>query len=149
VKKGLSASLIALAVLAALSLSAFGCGGGDEESLTKTEYVRKGNTICGKWQQARGNLFQELNQKIKPPITQAKKEKATLLILEPFETATEELADLPLPAGSEEKAEEVVQAMEDGISQGKANPGTLLSSTLPFEKANKLAEGYGLTECTV
>jgi hypothetical protein len=147
VNKGRIASILGLVLLVILVVS--GCGGGDEESLTKSEYVRKGNAICGKWQQARGDVFRKLNQELKPPVTQAKKEKAVLLVLSPYETAVEELAELSFPEKEGQKAEEVVEAMEDGVSQAKANPGTLMSSTLPFAKSNQLADDFGLTECTV
>ena len=144
--KGLIASMLALVALLALLT---GCGGGDEETLTKAEYVRKGNAICGKWQQARGNLFRKMNQEVKPPVTQAKKEAVILTILKPYGTAVEELADLSLPEGDEKQAEKAVTAMEESYDQARANPGTLMSSSQPFSVANELADDYGLTECTV
>lgn len=144
--KGLVAFIVALLALGVVLLS--GCGGGsDEESLTKAEYVRKGNAICGKWQQARGDMFRSINQELKPPVTQKKKEDVILQLLAPYETATEGLAELPLPDGAEKEAEAVVTAMEDGLAQAKANPGTLVSSNVPFAKSNELAEDFGLTEC--
>jgi hypothetical protein len=124
-----------------------GCGGSDEETITKAEYVRKGNAICGKWQQARGEMFQKVNQELKPPVTQKEKEDVVLRLLAPYGTATEDLAEVPLPDGAEEEAEAVVTAMEDGLAQAKANPGTLISSNVPFAKSNELAEDFGLTEC--
>jgi hypothetical protein len=145
VNKGRMAIAVAFIALAASWVA--GCGGGNDETLTKAEYVRQGNAICGKWQQARGDMFQSINQELKPPVTQKKKEDVILQLLAPYGTATEGLAELPLPDGAEKEAEAVVTAMEDGLAQAKANPGTLISSNVPFAKSNELAEDFGLTEC--
>lgn len=148
VSKGAIGSILGLAVVAVLM--AAGCGGGgSDETVTKADFVRQGNAICGKWQQARGKAFQEVSAKFKPPVTQAKKEKAVLLILQPYEDAIEGLKELDPPQGEEEKVEAMIEAMEEGWEQGQANPGTLLSSEAPFVKANKLVEEYGLKECKV
>lgn len=131
-----------------VGLLAAGCGGSSEESLTKDDFVRKANAICGKWQQERGRAFREVSTKFKPPVTQAKREKAILFVLEPYGEAVEGLAELPPPKGEEKQVEAMITAMEDAFAQAEANPGTLISSSAPFNKPNKLAEDYGLKECT-
>lgn len=146
VSKGAIGSIIGLAVLALLL--AVGCGGGDE-TVAKSEFVRKGNAICGEWQQARGDRFREINQKFKPPVTQAKKEKALLFVLEPYGDAIQGLRELDPPTGEEEKVEKIIDSMEESMTQAEANLSTLGSSTVPFNKSNKLTEDYGLTECGV
>ena len=145
--KGAIGSIVGLAVLVALLV--VGCGGGGGETVSKSDFVRQGNAVCGKWQQARGTRFREINSKFKPPVTQAKREEAILFVLEPYEDAIEGLKELDPPAGEEEKVEEIIGSMEDGFNQAKANPGTLISSSAPFSKANKLTEEYGLKECGV
>lgn len=146
--KGAIGSIVGLAIL--LALLTVGCGGGgSDETVTKADFVRQGNAVCGKWQQARGQAFREVNSKFKPPVTQAKREKAILFVLEPYEDAFEGLKELEPPAGEEEKVEAIIDAMEEGWNQAKANPGTLVSSSAPFSKANKLTEEYGLKECGV
>jgi len=147
VNKGAIGSIVGLAILVALLVA--GCGGGGGETVTKSDFVRQGNAICGKWQQARGQAFREVNSKFKPPVTQAKREKAILFVLEPYGDAIEGLKELEPPAGEEEKVEAIIDAMEEGWNQAKANPGTLVSSSAPFSKANKLTEEYGLKECGV
>ncbi len=146
VNKGAIGSIVGLAVLVALLVA--GCGG-SEETVTKSDFVRQGNAVCGKWQQARGDRFREINSKFKPPVTQAKREKAILYVLEPYEEAIEGLKELDPPAGEEEKVEAMINAMEEGLKQGQANPGTLVSSSAAFAKGNKLAKEYGLKECGV
>jgi hypothetical protein len=146
VNKGAIGSIVGLAVLVALLVA--GCGG-SEETVTKSDFVRQGNAVCGKWQQARGDRFREINSKFKPPVTQAKREKAILYVLEPYEDAIEGLKELDPPAGEEEKVEAMINAMEEGLKQGQANPGSLISSSTAFTKGNKLTEEYGLKECGV
>lgn len=145
--KGAIGSIVGLAIMVALIVA--GCGGGGGETVTKSDFVRQGNAVCGKWQQARGEAFREVNSKFKPPVTQAKREKAILFVLEPYEDAIEGLKELEPPAGEEEKVEAIIDSMEEGYNQAKANPGTLVSSSAPFSKANKLTEEYGLKECGV
>jgi len=147
VNKGAIGSIVGLAILVALLV--VGCGGGSDETVTKSDFVRQGNAICGKWQQARGQAFREVNSKFKPPVTQAKREEAILFVLEPYEDAIEGLKELDPPAGEEEEVEAIIDAMEEGFNQAKANPGTLVSSSAPFSKGNKLTEEYGLKECGV
>ena len=146
VNKGAIGSIVGLAVLVVLLLA--GCGGGGE-TVTKSDFVRQGNAVCGKWQQARGDRFREINSKFKPPVTQAKREKAILYVLEPYGDAIEGLKELDPPAGEEEKVEAMINAMEEGLKQGQANPGSLISSSTAFAKGNKLTKEYGLKECGV
>jgi len=146
VNKGAIGSIVGLAAVAALLLA--GCGGGGE-TVTKTDFVRQGNAVCGKWQQARGNRFRAVNSKFKPPITQAKREKAILFVMEPYGEAIEGLKELDPPAGEEEKVEAIIKAMEEAWNQARANLGTLISSGAPFIQSNRLVEEYGLKECKV
>lgn len=148
--KGAIGSIVGLAVLAIVLAVGAGCGGSDNgEELSKADFVRKGNAICGKWQQARSDRFREVNAKFKPPITQAKREKAILQVVEPYEDAIQGLKELEPPAGEEEKVEAMIDAAEEAWNKAQANPGTLLSSGATFKKSNVLLEEYGLTECTV
>jgi hypothetical protein len=148
VNKGAIGSIVGLALLAILV--ATGCGSsGSDETVTKTDFVRQGNAICGKWQQARTNAFSAVNTKFKPPITQAKREKAILYVLSPYEDAIEGLKELDPPAGEEAKVEAMIEAMEQGWEQAQADPSSLISSSAAFSKSNKLLEAYGLKECKV
>ena len=148
--KGAIGSILGLALLAVILAVGAGCGGSDGgEELTKADFVRKGNAICGKWQQARSDRFREVNSKFKPPVTQAKREKAVLTIVEPYEDAIQGLEELDPPAGEEEKVEAMIDAAEEGWKQGQASPQTLLSSGAVFSKSNQLFKEYGLTECTI
>lgn len=148
--KGIGIILGVLAIAASLIVA--GCGGSSSESLTKAEYVRKGNAICGKWQQGRTELFEEFAaefEKNGTEPTDADKEKALVKLMQPYEEATSKLAELDPPDGEEAKVNAMVAAMEKAASQVKANPQSVISSSVPFIKPNKLAEAYGLKECRV
>lgn len=148
VNKGAIGSIVGLAVLVAFL--AVGCGsGGSGETVTKADFVRQGNAVCGKWQQARGDAFREVNSKFKPPVTQTKREKAILFVLEPYGDAIEGLKELDPPAGEEAKVEAMIDAAEEAFAQAKADPGSLISSGAAFSKSNQLFESYGLKECKV
>lgn len=138
-----------MAVLAVVFLSACGGGDSDSDSLTKADFVRKGNAICGKWQQARGTRFSEVSTQFKPPITDAKREKAVLFVLEPYEEAIEGLSELSPPAGEEKKIEAMIEAMEEAMARTKADPRSATTSGIAFRKSNELVEDYGLKECKV
>jgi hypothetical protein len=146
VNKGAIGSLGALAALALLL--AAGCGGGDETQ-SKAEFVRDGNAICAEWQQARGDRFQEIPSKLKPPVTQAEREKAILFLLEPYGDALDALKELDPPAGDEKKVEAMIKAADEAFAQGKGSPGTLISSNGGFNKSNELFDDYGLKACKV
>jgi hypothetical protein len=134
--------------MAALLMAGCG-GGGSDEAMTKSDFVKEGNAICGKWQKARSTRFNEVGTRFKPPVTQAKREKAILFVLEPYEDALQGLNELEPPAGEEQKVEAMIKAAEDALAQGQASPGTLLSSSAAFNKSNELFEKYGLKECRV
>jgi len=147
VSKGAIGSIVGLAVLALLAV---GCGGGgSDETVTKSDFVRQGNAVCGKWQQARGDAFREVNSKFKPPVTQAKREKAILFVLEPYGDAIQGLNELEPPAGEEAKVEAMIGAAEEAFDRAQADPGSLISSGAAFNKSNQLFEEYGLKECKV
>lgn len=135
--------IIALAVIAMA-----GCGSnGTNSSLTKTEFVRKGNAICGRWQQAREERYTKISQKASSLTKKAQQEKALLYLLSPYETAIAGLTDLPPPAGEERKVEVLIKAMEEAMTDFKHGP-ILSGKGSPFLKSNKMAEKYGLKECT-
>ena len=145
--KALIGGLLAVALGLVLFLAA--CGGGEEETLTKADYVRKGNTVCGKWQQARGERFGALNAKFKPPYSPQEKKEAVLFLLGPYQIAIDGLNELPPPSGEDQKVEKIIGAMEEGMARLRANPTVAVRSIETFKKGNELAESYGLKECIV
>jgi hypothetical protein len=148
----LLAALVALAVIAA----GCGSGGGGTEttsSLSKAEFVKKGNAICAKGNEEFEEGFEEfakehhINKNKKPTKAQIN-EVAEEVLLPVARQEVQTIRDLGLPSEGEEEADKVLKAAEKGIEAGEANPSSLATETGgPFKEANKLAREFGLTKC--
>jgi hypothetical protein len=144
---------ILICVLAA-GLIAAGCGSsdksGEKSSITKAEFVKKGNAIC-----AQGNKeIEAQGQKIfgKDPSkrpSKAKLEEFSKTVLIPnVEDQVNKIRALGAPKGDEAKVKAILDAADQGIQTGKQDPLSLTNEQAdPFAEANKLARGYGLTVC--
>jgi Tfp pilus assembly protein FimV len=140
---------IAVALLAAGAGA--GCGGDDEEPLSKAEYIKQGDAICKK-AQAEGEkdveeMFGDLGANEEPSEEQLK----TLVddVLKPnTEGQLEELRDLPAPEGDEETLNGIYDGAEEALEKIEDDPMILLSEDDPFEKASQEAEDYGFEECS-
>ena len=144
--KGAIGSLVGLVAVA--MLLAVGCGGGDE-TVAKADFVKEGNAVCEKWQEARRSRFREISNRFKPPVTQAKREKVILFLVEPYEDALQGLKDLEPPSGEEKQVEAMIDLAEEALKQGQASPGTQLAAAGGFNESNKRFESYGLEKCNV
>jgi hypothetical protein len=155
--------LAVLAAILGIALIAAGCGGGgsDEEesaktgSLTKAEFVKKGNEICKNGNDEIEAGFQEFVKKNHisekaPPSEDESKEAAEAVLIPAIHKDISDIRALGLPKEDSEGAEEVLDAAEEAIEKGEEDPVALIESEgeLPeFKKANKLAREYGLTVC--
>jgi hypothetical protein len=144
-------SFAGIAVCLTLVLLAAGCGGSsDSSALTKQQFVQQANKICLEGSAKRGQIVNEATAKLSgKKVTRAQQESLVEEVIEPYEEQTARLDELEAPAGDEEKVEAIVAAMEAASERVKASPETALTGDLPFKKANKLAEGYGLDKCSV
>lgn len=136
----LHAALLALALLA---LVVAGCGGSsDAAPLKKSQFVKEADQICATAQQERAGQKEELTE------SEDSGEEIMQLLLEPVQKMTDELGDLGPPEGQEKEVEAIIAAYEEGIAQLEAEPGGP-EAVSAFDKANGLAEGYGLSGCTI
>ena len=134
----------------ALALVAAGCGGDGKKAPSKAEFLRKGNAIC-----AAGNreidagakkMFGTGNNK-RPSASQIK-EFATDVALPSVERQVAQLKKLTPPKGDEDKVKEILDAADQGLAKAKQDPSSLAAeSGGPFERANQLANAYGLRVC--
>ncbi|MGN6585927.1 MAG: hypothetical protein ACTHKT_00420 [Solirubrobacterales bacterium] len=144
-----------LAALAALALIVAGCGsGGSTEttsSLTKAEFVKKGNAICAEGSKEINEGFEKFakengfSKKKRPP--QAKLEEGIETVVIPG--IRKEIEGIRALGPPDEEAEAVVDAAEEALKKGEENPSLLAKeeSAGPFAKVNKLSREYGLTKC--
>jgi hypothetical protein len=143
---GLIAGVVALLVFGVV-----GCGDGDstEEALTKAQFLRQGNAICFKKEKERNDIINEEGARLsgKTKNLVAEQEKLVLKILPTYEESAAGLDELGAPEGDEKQVEAIVKAMEEAAEKVKADPGTAVTTSLPFKKPNELNEGYGLKAC--
>jgi hypothetical protein len=145
-----------LAALAAFALIVAGCGGGGSStestsSLTKAEFVKKGNAICTKGNEEIEEGFEKFGKehgfsKNKQP-SQAELEEAVETVVIP--RISKEIEGIRALGPPDEEAEAVVDAAEEALEKGEEDPKSFLKeeSAGPFAKVNKLSREYGLTVC--
>jgi len=150
------ASLAALAVLVALAALVAGCGGGSDTTdsatvtLTKTEFIKQGDAICegaNEDNQAEAEEFAEENGFELEKASKEQLEEAVGAVLAPsLNKQAEELSELGVPEGDEEKVEEIVVALEDAAGEIEDNPNLVFTGK-SLKKPNQLAEAYGFKVC--
>lgn len=147
-------SIFPALVLAALALFAAGCGGSDEESLSKAEFIKQGDTVCKKI----------IASSFKDGLAYARKNQAKLSRLDPEVARGQVLTAGAVPAvqqgleelealGKPEKGGEEVDAflsetkkalakMEKEPESSEANSGNA------FNPVNRAARAYGFKYCS-
>lgn len=154
--------LIAL-VGVALALVVAGCGGGssssDPNAISKEAFTNKADAIC---QQGNERMQKDLtsalasvkNEKriigiIKHP-SKADYELVINKVLIPnLEWEIKEIRKLGAPSGDEDRIEEILKALEEGIETAEDDPQAVISSSdAIFGIAARLAGEYGLTTCS-
>jgi hypothetical protein len=102
-RRGVAAVTIVLA--AALA----GCGGGDEDELTREELVAQGDEICKQGRQQ----FAELQRD--PPQSAAESAELTRQLIEITEAEIDDLNDLDAPEESQDALADYLEAREQGL----------------------------------
>jgi len=137
---------VLLLVLGAL-IAAVGCGGSDSTgaSITKSQFVKKTDAICEK---AEGEQLKLATEYLKKNPGTEEEELIVPAGLPPIQEQAEKIEALPVPEGDEAQIEAYLDAVDEGIKDTEANPGKALKAdSNPFDKANSLAEEYGMTIC--
>ena len=127
-----------------------GCGGDDEEPLSKAEYIKQGDAICKKsdaeLEKQAEEMFPDLGQDEQPSEEQLK-----TFVEDAFSSNAEQrlddLRDLPAPEGDEETLDGIYDGFDEAVSKVEDDPGILLTGDDPFEAPSKKAEDYGFKEC--
>lgn len=136
-------ALLVAGLVAALALLGTGCGGSSEAApLKKSQFVKEADEICTNAQKERAEQSDELRE------SDDSEEEVMQKLLEPVEGMVSEISDLGPPKGEEKEVEAIIAAYEAGIEQLESEPAGQ-NTVSAFDKANKLAEGYGLTDCTI
>jgi hypothetical protein len=144
--------VVCVSVLALVGLvTGCGGGGGDDEPLTKAEYVKQGNVICAEGlDELRATLKTYVKEFKADPSNEAAK-RADLVestVLPTFKTEVEGLSELRPPSADEDEITAMLERFEKGIEEGEEDPANFLGSTdNKIVKAVETAQAYGLTGC--
>jgi hypothetical protein len=150
-----------LLIVPCLALGAAGCGSdkkdssstnGSSASISKKEFLRKGNAICAagnKEINSQGKKLFGTQQKQKKPSKSEMRQFATVVLIPSVQKQVDQIKALGTPKGDEAKVNAILDAAQQGIDESKKNPLVLTDEggKDPFKKANKLARDYGLKVC--
>jgi hypothetical protein len=138
----------------ALTFSACGgAGGGTSDSgpsLTKAQFLKKGNAICV---QARQEIEKVYGRYTKKPHPDALLNRLSQeLVIPATKKEVSRLRALGAPRGEEGRVERILAAIEEGIENGERDRRTLRATggtEYAFQKALELEVDYGLERCAL
>jgi len=144
-------------MLPALTLALVGCGGGGSSestsSLTKAEFLKKGNAICSKGSKEINKAYEGFSRKYvaggKTPSKALLDEAAAEIVLPVREKEVRMLRALSAPSGQEARIDVMLTAWEEGIEKGEQDPNSLRKAgpEFAFYKSYSMGIDYGLTKC--
>jgi hypothetical protein len=135
-----------LAVLGAASLLSLliGCGG-NEEQLTKAQFLKQGNAIC---KQAGAEQAELASHYKKGQVAPGEFGVVTAVFVPPMEKELRRLKALAPPQDDEKQVQAILKGIEKGIKDAKFDYLDLfVKQTDPFVQANEQAQKYGLDIC--
>lgn len=144
---------IAIAASLALVLAVAGCGSSSKSksstpTLTKAEFLKKGNAICKKGNREINQVANKTFGKGKKPSHAAMMKFATSTLIPSVQRQINGVKALGAPKGDEAKVKEIVNTAQAALDKGKKDPAILVSNKSdPFAKSNKLTKAYGLKAC--
>lgn len=151
--KGIRA--IAVSAMIAVVLAGVGCGSGDDDSLSKAEFIEQGNAICKAGEKASDAgvaAFIKAEAKKLPGKKTLNRKGEERMIAEgavpPLEEMVRELSELDVPDGEEKTVNAIIAKFEDGVAEVSKDTSIAFTGD-PFGEAIEAAEKYGLTSCHV
>ena len=131
--------------------AAAGCGGDDEEPLSKAEYIKQGDAICKKanaeLEREAEEMFRDLGSNERP----SEEQLSTFvedLIKPKIQGQVDDLRELSPPEGDEETVNAIYEKVEEGLSKVEGDPQLLLSDDDPLQPATDAAADYGFKDCS-
>lgn len=141
------------ALVAAVLLA--GCGGDEDSagaSISKEEFIAKADAICkrsNKRMEAAFGKFLKDNPGLTKPDDPKFQPLVTDVMVPSLKQEIQELRELGVPDGDEEKVDAMISALEEGLETAENNPQVVTgsSSDTIFGIASRIAGEYGLKTC--
>jgi hypothetical protein len=128
-----------------------GCGGGDDDSVTKAEYAKKAEAICAQGlKQLEDDYFDALSREQKAGKAEGASPDGPTpdeILLGYYETKMNQLAGLTSPSAEEEQVEAMLAALETVVEEGQKDPKVFAEETDSLKRERKIAGELGLEKC--
>ncbi len=153
---------VAILVSFGALLLAVGCGddsasqAGSETTpeLSKAEFASRASTICRAAQERTteefGKYISENRIPTSGPGVATKAADAFRVVFRPaIEKEIDALGELGPPQADEQKVDEILAAMQQGLKEAEEDPLEFIRTSSTLEDASKLAIAYGIPACSV
>lgn len=141
--------LASVAILALL----LGCGSSEsDETLTKAEFIKRGDAVCTQANKQSAERYsslakQNVSNGSKRSVEEEGIEVGEEVLVPNAEWQAEGLAELSPPEGDETEVDAIVSSIEEGVKQANADPSSFYGKDYPFDEANRLMRDYGFQVC--
>ena len=138
--------ILGACALLATGLMVTGCGGDDDE-LTKAEFVEQANAICKAGNKKIDAAAEEALNPNKRPSNAQLEEFATETVIPNIQGQVDDVRELEPPSEDQEQIDEFLESAQGEIDRLEENPSGLFTDESSFVETNQLARAYGLDEC--
>jgi hypothetical protein len=155
---GTAKSAAPVAVLLLTGLLVAGCGSSSSSStettasISKAQFIAKGNAICIAGQKAQNVGFEAFakahgisgNQE---PSKAQGTELAETVFVPNIQHQINAVKALGAPSGEEQQVEEALETAQQALEKVEANPELVFAKASPFHEAGQQLHALGLTQC--
>jgi hypothetical protein len=123
---------------------AAGCGGSEDDGLTKAEFVKKANAIC---KAATKKALVKVGR-----VTgsgQAASEDNIEIMLAPYREEVDGIGALDVPSGDEDEVAAIVEPIEKAVVVVEKDVKNLEQANILLAKSGDLADKYGMEACPI